>query len=721
MLRSIRFLTGLFILMGLLIPCHSVLSDNVDVLVILPNFFGANYYLAQDDFEQFGWTITFAGVTPIVNPCTSYAEPLGCLPITVDVLISEIEDITVYDSVVVMSGSHYVGNPCGDLIADQGTLDLLAEAAESDVIMLAYCTGVRVFAAAGIINGKNVTGNDNYKDEYEAAGATYLGANLPPVVDGNIITCTRGLYYHVTDSEALSTVLERNSMPESASMNTTGYHFEKSSPMDLETMWTSIYSGSAADGVRAIVELQDGCLVIAGYTYSEGQGNSDILLAKTTAFGTQIWSKTIGGPGWEYANSIFETGTGEYVITGYTSSYGSGMKDIYVVKASSSGDIIWEKTFGGSDIDHGMSACEAHDGSYIIAGYTRSYGAGEDDLIAIKIDADGNEIWSETYGDTGPETCPSIISTSDGQYLIAGSTGSFGASNRDIYLVKIDEQGTELWSKTHGGGSRVFDWVNDIHQTSDGGFILAGNADHHPPGAKLMDALLMKLDASGEVIWRNEFGPGTFYYFGNAVCMTSNQGYLLCGISKTPDPVVNNIYLIETDSEGVELGTRIIETTGSDWGHQVINTRDQGFLIAGQVESQSGGSFDGLLLKLKPEIPKSLGVELDMPAVHFEPGDPFFINAGIFNPKTTSLPGIPLFTILDVYGSYYFWPTWTDLVDYKAITVDPGFMSVPLIPCFTWPSGTGTAEGITIYCAMTDSSLSAILGEYSIRTFGWSE
>jgi putative intracellular protease/amidase len=196
------------LLLAVAVSGSAVFAENVKILIVIPDHYGANYFLALNDFERIGWDITTTGVNQFCNPCQSYAAGLLCPSIPVDLRIANIPDVTVYDIVLVTSGSFYDGNACGDLIASPEAMQLLVDANEAGMVVAGYCTGVRALAASGILSGVPVTGNPNYASEYIAAGATWLGPQLPPVVSGNIVTTCRGMYFHVENAEAIALALE---------------------------------------------------------------------------------------------------------------------------------------------------------------------------------------------------------------------------------------------------------------------------------------------------------------------------------------------------------------------------------------------------------------------------------------------------------------------------------------------------------------------------------
>ncbi|MFN3874122.1 MAG: T9SS type A sorting domain-containing protein, partial [Ignavibacterium sp.] len=227
-----------------------------------------------------------------------------------------------------------------------------------------------------------------------------------------------------------------------------------------------------------------------GATSSFGAGSRDIWLIKTDSAGNQQWTKTIGGLSSDGARSINKTSDGGYIITGWTFSYGPGaVGNVWLVKTDSLGNMQWNKFFGGTDVDRGLSVQQTNDGGYIITGYTASSGAGLDDMLLIKTDVSGNVQWQKTFGGSGRDYGNSVIQSTDGGYVITGYTLSYGAGGDDLWIVKTDEQGNMLWSKTIGGAQS--DVGNFIIEFSDGSFVITGHTLSF--GAGLHDVWLIKL------------------------------------------------------------------------------------------------------------------------------------------------------------------------------------------------------------------------------------
>jgi hypothetical protein len=257
--------------------------------------------------------------------------------------------------------------------------------------------------------------------------------------------------------------------------------------------WSKTFGGSYIDSAASIQQTSDGGYIIAGNIGAGRYGRYDAYLIKTDEFGNHQWSKTFGGSSYDYARSIQKTTDGGYIIAGDTISFGAGLADAYLIKTDEFGNHLWSKTFGGSNNEIAYSIQQVSDGGYIIAGYTQSFGAGGLDAYLIKTDEFGNHQWSKTFGGSNNEIAYSIQQISNGGYIIAGYTGSFGAGGRDAYLIKTDEFGNHQWSKTFGGSS--YDRARSIQKTTDGGYIIAGNTMSF--GAGLADAYIIKTDEHG--------------------------------------------------------------------------------------------------------------------------------------------------------------------------------------------------------------------------------
>jgi len=327
---------------------------------------------------------------------------------------------------------------------------------------------------------------------------------------------------------------------------------ESSEPPPTE--WVRTFGGVRSDYAYSVVQTTDGGYAIAGFTFSFGAGSRDFWLVKTDPMGNMQWNQTYGGAydeeaysvvqtndggyaiaGYtdsfgggvrsDYAYSVVQTTDGGYAIAGFTFSFGAGSRDFWLVKTDPTGNMQWNQTYGGTNYDYAYSVVQTTDGGYAIAGFTFSFGAGEDDFWLLKTDALGNEQWNKTYGGVRSDEARSVVQTDDGGYAIAGLTYSFGAGHYDFWLIKTDSAGNMQWNQTYGGTSS--EGAYSLVHTSDGGYALAGYTRSFGAGGS--DFWLVKTDPTGKMQWNQTYG-GADSDFAYSVVQTDDGGYALTGL-----------------------------------------------------------------------------------------------------------------------------------------------------------------------------------------------
>jgi hypothetical protein len=379
-----------------------------------------------------------------------------------------------------------------------------------------------------------------------------------------------------------------------------------------EEEWNRTFGGSGGDGASSVQQTTDGGYILAGTTWSYGAGSADSWLVKTNSAGNEEWNRTFGGSYKDYPLSVQQTTDGGYILAGVTCSYGAGSADFWLVKTNSAGNEEWRRTFGGSDYDIAHSVQQTTDGGYILVGVTSSYGAGSADSWLVKTNSAGNEEWSRTFGGSDSDYARSVQQTTDGGYILAGKTYSYGAGSADSWLVKTNSGGNEEWSRTFGGSD--YDGASSVQQTTDGGYILVGTTSSY--GAGSWDFWLVKTDSAGNEEWRRTFG-GSDYDMAHSVQQTTDGGYILAGKTNSYGAGSADFWLVKTNSGGNEEWSRTFGGSDFDFAWSVQQTSDGGYIIVGITCSYGSGEEDVWLIKLEGTAQKAMKAEVLSPSNDF--------------------------------------------------------------------------------------------------------
>ncbi len=241
--------------------------------------------------------------------------------------------------------------------------------------------------------------------------------------------------------------------------------------------WNKTFGGSGYNHAQSLIMTSDGGYAITGFTNALGAGNYDFWLVKTDENGTEQWNKTFGGAKFDAAYSVIQAPDGGYVLAGINFTYKimdtDHRSDIFLVKTDSSGNQEWNKRWGVSGWNWASSVINTSDGGYAIGGWTDSFGAGNRDYWLIKTNSSGDVQWNKTYGGVYFENANSVIQTSDGGYALFGSKSFSNGGPDDFWLVKTNSSGNQQWNKTFDGGH--YDEGYSAIQTSDGGYALGGS------------------------------------------------------------------------------------------------------------------------------------------------------------------------------------------------------------------------------------------------------
>jgi uncharacterized delta-60 repeat protein len=315
-------------------------------------------------------------------------------------------------------------------------------------------------------------------------------------------------------------------------------------PISTEIAWAKSYDGAGDDRAYSIQQTSDGGYIVAGHTQSFGAGYYDLWLLKLNSDGTISWHKTYGGAGHDIATSIQQTSDGGYIVAGETRSFGAGGFDFWVLKLNSDGSVAWQKRYGGAKDDRACSIQQTSDGGYIVAGYTESFGAGGCDFWVLKLNSDGTVSWQRTYGGAFTDYARSIQQTSDGGYIVAGGTFSLNTEG-DFWVLKLNSDGTVSWQKRYGGAER--DLAFSIQQTSDGGYIVSGWTTSF--GANSGDFWVLKLASHGTITWQKRYG-GANDDGASSIQQTSDGGYVVAGSTNSFGAGNSDFWVLKLKRDG---------------------------------------------------------------------------------------------------------------------------------------------------------------------------
>lgn len=359
--------------------------------------------------------------------------------------------------------------------------------------------------------------------------------------------------------------------------------------------WQKTFGGSFYDVGHSVQQTTDGGYIIAGYTSSFGPGDPNVYLIKTDPNGDIHWQKTFGGSSRDEGGSVQQTTDGGYIISGLTQSFGAGNWDVYLIKTDPNGILQWQKTFGSINDECGLSVQQTTDGGYIIAGYTKYIASGDSNVYLIKTEPNGNSQWEKNFYGIDNTTGHSVQQTSDGGYIITGYIHSYNPVSLNVYLLKTDPNGNGQWQKTFGG----LYWENgfSVQQTSDGGYIIAGSTSSFGVGSS--DVYLIKTDPNGNKKWQKTFG-GSDYDTAYSVQQTTDGGYIIAGHAGAIEAAFGgDVYLIKTDPNGNSQWQKTFgQSNYTDMAYSARQTLDGGYIIAGYTHSYGAGRSDVYLIKL---------------------------------------------------------------------------------------------------------------------------
>ncbi|NMB82969.1 MAG: T9SS type A sorting domain-containing protein [Ignavibacteria bacterium] len=348
-----------------------------------------------------------------------------------------------------------------------------------------------------------------------------------------------------------------------------------------------VFGGIDNDGMGSVQQTPDGGYLLGGNIQLPDREYSDYYIVKTNNLGEIIWTHSYGVEDIsEGIVQLEQNSDGSFILFGTRQTIKNSTNDLYFAKLNSDRTVAWQKQFGGNEEENAGSFVKTPDGGFLLVGTSRSF-ATSTQIYLIKTDKDGNKVWEKNYGGTGGDAGKKIIPTQDGNYLIVATTSSKGAGNFDVYLVKINGNGDIIWEKTHGGAD--WDEATDIAELSDGSFIVSGySLTYSVAGGH--DWLLLKVNSSGDFVWRKVFGA-QYQDYASRVAIASD-GFVVTGTTMVQilPQSKNDLLVIKTDFNGNELWRLQLGGEESEGPGALIINSDGNAVIAGSTSSYSSKS-----------------------------------------------------------------------------------------------------------------------------------
>ncbi|MCD6017303.1 MAG: hypothetical protein K0S53_424 [Bacteroidetes bacterium] len=369
-----------------------------------------------------------------------------------------------------------------------------------------------------------------------------------------------------------------------------------------QTYFQKSYNKPLDQEGQDVLPTPDGGYLIAGYTNTSLLYDCDLMILKTDASGNEVWTKTYGGSKPDFPYHMLATNDGNYFLVGYSQSYGGGDMDILLQKIDPSGNEIWLKTYGGNGNDYARDITATTDGNYMIVGSSNSSSTTGQNANLIKIDPAGDVIWSKTYGGSANDHGCIVKQCSDGGYIMLGQTYSYGIGNGDAWLVKMNSTGDTTWTKTFGGSQNDEGISLTVNSDNSFTFVVRDSSN----AGKDIDTRVIKTSSTGSIIWDKTYG-GNKKDTPKMIQPTSDGGYIIAAISRSFGWINPDMWFLKLTSSGDTTWTRHYGGSNNEHAYTARELADGSFISVGKTTSY-GPTMDPILLKINSNGTLTVGL-----------------------------------------------------------------------------------------------------------------
>jgi len=470
----------------------------------------------------------------------------------------------------------------------------------------------------------------------------------------------------------------------------TGWFFTMRLDSNGEIIWAKKVGGNA------VAIADNGDIIVAGTTERFGAGWRDVWVLRLDESGNVKWQKTYGGSDNEWATAVAVAPNGDIIVAGFTFTFGAGQADVWVLRLDESGNVKWQKTYGGSDYDEAYAVAIADNGDIIVAG---DYG-GHDvygalaDVWVLRLDEDGNVKWQKTYGGGWNDGVNAVAIAPNGDVIVAGYTKSFGAGQADVWVLRLDEYGNVKWQKTYGGSS--WDGAITVALVDNGDIIVVGWTKSF--GAGEYDGWVLRLDENGNVKWQKTYGESSDDW-ANAVAIAPNGDVIVAGRTESFGTGGRNVWVLRLPQDGNLPGCKFCSDSNArvSYSNAKVSTSNAEVASSSATVKSSTAEVQNTNAEVKTQWPPGTLKITSNPS-----GAKVYING--------DYKGITPLTLDLAPGTYTVKLTKDEYEDYtKTVEVNPGettTLSATLTPKFGY---------LTVYSSPSDAEV-YVDGDYVGKT-----
>lgn len=357
--------------------------------------------------------------------------------------------------------------------------------------------------------------------------------------------------------------------------------------------WERTYGGRLAEKAYAVTEMADGGFAVAGHTLSHGRPRTDAVVVRFDRAGKVLWQRVFGGPATEQLYGIVALADGGVAVAGHTRSRGAGQSDVWIVRLDADGRRVWQRRFGGPANDRARSIAAAPDGGVVVAGFTRSRGAGDGDAWLLRLDRHGELIWDSVYGAEGDDGAYNVIPLPGGGFAVAGYSQGLGREAYELWVLWVDDRGWVKWERRFRRG--MFAAATGLTPAANGGLYVVGLS--HRSSSERPNVWVMHLDRYGAFVWQKVVG-GPKSDGGWGLAATADGGFVVLAATASRGAGSTDAWLMRFDPAGKLLWERLYGGALWDRPTAILVTRDGGLMVTGYTTSQGTGEEDIWLLRL---------------------------------------------------------------------------------------------------------------------------